>query len=86
FKHFQLDVEQNYIGDANALRKVISLLVHYAIITTACGKISLVVDHEPEHPDRLIFQINDTGSGISNEEISNLNYPFLSQTLVDRFN
>ncbi|MCR2752435.1 ATP-binding protein, partial [Salmonella enterica] len=30
--------------------------------------------------------INDTGSGISNEEISNLNYPFLSQTLVDRFN
>lgn len=86
FKHFQLDVEQNYIGDANALRKVIALLVHYAIITTACGKISLVVDHEPEHPDRLIFQINDTGSGISNEEISNLNYPFLSQTLVDRFN
>ncbi|MGJ5869602.1 phosphotransferase RcsD [Serratia sp. OLHL2] len=86
FKHFQLDVEQNYIGDANALRKVISLLVHYAIITTACGKISLVIDHEPEHPDRLIFQINDTGSGISNEEISNLNYPFLSQTLVDRFN
>ncbi len=71
FKHFQLDVEQNYIGDANALRKVIALLVHYAIITTACGKISLVVDHEPEHPDRLIFQINDTGSGISNEEISN---------------
>lgn len=86
FKHFQLDVEQNYIGDANALRKVISLLVHYTIITTACGKISLVIDHEPEHPDRLIFQINDTGSGISNEEISNLNYPFLSQTLVDRFN
>ena len=86
FKHFQLDVEQNYIGDANALRKVIALLVHYAIITTACGKISLVVDHEPAHPDRLIFQINDTGSGISNEEISNLNYPFLSQTLVGRFN
>ncbi|CAI0869561.1 phosphotransferase RcsD [Serratia liquefaciens] len=86
FNHFQLDVEQQYIGDANALRKVISLLVHYAIITTACGKISLVVDHEPEHPDRLVFHINDTGSGISNEEISNLNYPFLSQTLVDRFN
>lgn len=86
FNHFHLDVEQQYIGDANALRKVISLLVHYAIITTACGKISLVIDHEPEHPDRLVFHINDTGSGISNEEISNLNYPFLSQTLVDRFN
>ncbi|AEF46571.1 multi-sensor signal transduction histidine kinase [Serratia sp. AS12] len=86
FNHVNLDVEQHYIGDANALRKVISLLVHYAIITTACGKISLVIDHEPEHQDRLVFHINDTGSGISNEEISNLNYPFLSQTLVDRFN
>lgn len=49
FNHVNLDVEQHYIGDANALRKVISLLVHYAIITTACGKISLVIDHEPEH-------------------------------------
>ncbi|MGB8664576.1 MAG: phosphotransferase RcsD [Serratia inhibens] len=86
FNHVNLDVEQQYIGDANALRKVISLLVHYAIITTAYGKISLVIDHEPEHQDRLVFHINDTGSGISNEEISNLNYPFLSQTLVDRFN
>ncbi|MDT3249519.1 phosphotransferase RcsD [Serratia sp. root2] len=86
FNHVNLDVEQQYIGDANALRKVISLLVHYATITTAYGKISLVIDHEPEHQDRLVFHINDTGSGISNEEISNLNYPFLSQTLVDRFN
>ncbi|VEA66871.1 Sensor-like histidine kinase RcsD [Serratia plymuthica] len=86
FNHVNLDVEQQYIGDANALRKVLSLLVHYAIITTAYGKISLVIDHEPEHQDRLVFHINDTGSGISNEEISNLNYPFLSQTLVDRFN
>ncbi|EFE95632.1 phosphotransferase RcsD [Serratia odorifera] len=85
FNHYQLDVGQNYIGDANALRKVLSLLLRYAIITTAYGKISMVVDHEPEHPERLVFHINDTGSGISNEEISNLNYPFLSQTLVDRF-
>jgi len=36
--------------------------------------------------DQLLFHITDTGSGLSKEEISNLNYPFLSQTLVDRFN
>lgn len=86
FNLFHLDIEQNYIGDATALRKVIALLMHYAIITTACGKISLIVDHEPGHPDQLVFHINDTGSGISNEEISNLNYPFINQTLGDRFN
>nr|WP_201786741.1 hypothetical protein [Serratia symbiotica] len=45
-----------------------------------------MIDHEPGHADRLIFHINDTGSGISDEEISNLSYPFLSQTQVDRFN
>lgn len=62
------------------------MLVNYAITTTAYGKISLVIDHEPGHADWLIFHINDTGSGISDEEISNLSYPFLSQTQVDRFN
>ncbi|QLH62821.1 phosphotransferase RcsD [Serratia symbiotica] len=86
FNHFHLDVDQRYISDASALRKVISLLVNYAITTTAYGKVSLVIDHEPGHADRLIFHINDTGSGISDEEISNLSYPFLSQTQVDRFN
>jgi two-component system sensor histidine kinase RcsD len=86
FNHYHLDMAQSYMGDANALRKAISLLIHYATITTSYGKITLVVEHEAERPDQLIFQINDTGSGISNEEISNLNYPFLSQTLVDRFN
>ncbi|MBU3892094.1 phosphotransferase RcsD [Serratia rubidaea] len=85
FNHYQLDVNQTYIGDANALRKALSLLIRYAIITTAYGKISVVVNHEPERPEQLVFHINDTGAGISNEEISNLNYPFLSQTLVDRF-
>lgn len=28
----------------------------------------------------------DTGAGISDEEIGNLNYPFLSQVLADRYN
>ncbi|KFK93230.1 MULTISPECIES: phosphotransferase RcsD [unclassified Serratia (in: enterobacteria)] len=86
FSHFQLDVNQQYIGDIQALRKIISLLMHYAIITTACGKITLIAQHEADRPDHLVFHINDTGSGISNEEISNLTYPFLSQTLSDRFN
>ncbi|AHG18715.1 tRNA(5-methylaminomethyl-2-thiouridylate) methyltransferase [Chania multitudinisentens RB-25] len=86
FNHFHLDVDQQYIGDVHALRKIISLLIHYAIITTPYGKISLLVEHEANYPEHLIFHINDTGAGISNEEISNLTYPFLSQTQADRFN
>ncbi|PLR40845.1 phosphotransferase RcsD [Chimaeribacter californicus] len=86
FNHFQLDATQNYIGDVQALKKVLSLLLDYAIVTTAFGKISLIVESEPQQPEQLIFHITDTGSGISKEEIRNLNYPFLSQTLIDRFN
>ncbi|CNB92512.1 phosphotransferase RcsD [Yersinia alsatica] len=86
FNHYRVNIDQNYIGDEKVLRKILSLLLHYSIITTAYGKITLNVDHEPGHPEQLLIQIIDTGAGISDEEISNLNYPFLSQTLVDRYN
>ncbi|CFR03461.1 phosphotransferase RcsD [Yersinia kristensenii] len=86
FNHYLVDIEQNYIGDEKVLRKILSLLLHYSVITTAYGKITLNVGHEPGHPEQLIIQITDTGAGISDEEISNLNYPFLSQTLADRYN
>lgn len=85
FSHFHLAADQQYIGDTHALRKIISLLIHYATITTSCGKITLIVEHEADRPNNLLFHINDTGSGISSEEISNLTYPFLSQALADRF-
>lgn len=45
-----------------------------------------MIDHKPGHADWLTFYINDTGSGISDDKISNLSYPFLSQTQVDHFN
>ncbi|KEY60399.1 phosphotransferase RcsD [Serratia sp. DD3] len=86
FHHFHLDAGQHYIGDANILRKVISLLLRYAIITTSYGKIVLSVEYENDHPEHLLFHINDTGSGISSDELSNLTYPFLSQMREDRFN
>lgn len=85
FNHYQIDLEQHYVGDAQALKKVLSLLLDYAIVTTSFGKISLIVENDSQNPEQLLIHINDTGSGISKEEISNLNYPFLNQTLVDRF-
>lgn len=85
FNHYLIAPDQNYIGDEKVLRKILSLLLHYSVITTAYGKITLNVSHEPGHQEQLIIQITDTGVGISDEEISNLNYPFLSQTLADRY-
>ncbi len=84
--HFEVSPLNHYIGDATAVKKILSLLLDYAIVATSLGKITLTSEQDPEHPDQLIFHITDTGCGLSKEELSNLNYPFLSQTLVDRFN
>lgn len=86
FNYFQIGLDLVYTGDEQALRKVLSLLLRYAIITTAYGKISLKVEHESGNPEQLVIHITDTGAGISAEEMNNLNYPFLSKTLVDRYN
>ncbi|MGC6386324.1 phosphotransferase RcsD [Ewingella sp. S1.OA.A_B6] len=84
--HFHPEPEANFVGDGQALKKVLSLLIDYAIVTTSVGKVTLTTEHDAEQPGQLIFHITDTGSGISKEELSNLNYPFLSQTMLDRFN
>ncbi|MBU9821067.1 phosphotransferase RcsD [Rahnella sp. BCC 1045] len=84
--HFQIAPEASFVGDMQAVKKILSLLIDYAIVTTSLGKITLTSEQDEDRPDQLIFHITDTGSGISKEELSNLNYPFLSQTLVDRFN
>ncbi|NMP27281.1 phosphotransferase RcsD [Rahnella sp. SAP-1] len=84
--HFELNPLNNYVGDRQAVKKILSLLLDYAIVSTSLGKVTLSCEQDAEHPGMLIFHITDTGSGLSKEELSNLNYPFLSQTLVDRFN
>ncbi|GBU14306.1 phosphotransfer intermediate protein in two-component regulatory system with RcsBC [Enterobacterales bacterium] len=84
--HFHPEPEASFVGDGQALKKVLSLLIDYAIVTTSVGKVTLTTEQDAEHPGQLIFHITDTGSGISKEELSNLNYPFLSQTMLDRFN
>jgi len=84
--HFHVNHENNFIGDAQAVKKVLSLLVNYAVVATSLGKVTLTSEQNAAHPEQLTIHITDTGSGISKEELSNLNYPFLSQTLVDRFN
>ncbi|QLK61916.1 phosphotransferase RcsD [Enterobacteriaceae bacterium Kacie_13] len=84
--HFNIAPEAMFVGDMQAVKKILSLLLDYAIVSTSLGKVTLTSEQDEDRPDQLVFHITDTGSGISKEELSNLNYPFLSQTLVDRFN
>lgn len=84
--HYEFNDDDAFIGDAQTLKKVLSLLIDYAVITTSAGKITLTSKRVPEQLDEIVFCITDTGRGISDEELGNLNYPFISQTQTDRFN
>ena len=70
-------------GDSNALRTILLMLIHYALVTTRIGKITLEVAQDASSPERLTFRIIDTGAGINNDEIDNLHFPFFSPTTAD---
>ncbi|WMY73212.1 phosphotransferase RcsD [Buttiauxella selenatireducens] len=81
----QLAADEERHGDREALRKVLQLLLHYSVITTQIGKITLDISEEESSPDRLLFRILDTGEGISSGEVDNLHFPFLNETHEDRY-
>ncbi|PIJ50076.1 phosphotransferase RcsD [Erwinia sp. OLTSP20] len=81
----QLSSEEMRFGDSRAIHKVLSTLLHYAITTTAWGRISMKISSPAERPDQLVMQIVDTGSGLKEEEIGNTDFPFLGETSADRF-
>ncbi|AFJ46412.1 phosphotransferase RcsD [Shimwellia blattae] len=70
-------------GDREALRTILLMLIHYALVTTRIGKITLEIDQDASSPERLTFRIIDTGNGINNDEIDNLHFPFFSPTSSD---
>ncbi|MGK0599020.1 phosphotransferase RcsD [Yokenella regensburgei] len=72
-------------GDRDALRRVLLLLIQYAVTTTQIGKITLEVNTDESADDRLTLRILDTGNGVSNSEIDNLHFPFLNDTQGDRY-
>ena len=72
-------------GDREALKRILLLLIQYAVTTTQIGKVTLEVGKDESAQDRLTFRILDTGNGVSNSEIDNLHFPFLNDTQEDRF-
>ncbi|NDL65258.1 phosphotransferase RcsD [Acerihabitans arboris] len=85
YNHYRLPLNQRQMGDAGAVKKIISLLLDYSIISTRFGKIALSVDQDPSRPDTLLCTISDTGSGISAGELANLQQPFVSRAQEDHY-
>ncbi len=72
-------------GDRDALRRILLLLIQYAVTTTQMGKITLEVNVDESAEDRLTFRILDTGVGVNSSEIDNLHFPFLNDTQSDQY-
>ncbi|WP_213989768.1 phosphotransferase RcsD [Sodalis sp. dw_96] len=85
FNHYRLPFNQQHIGDGAAVKKILSLLLDYSIISTQYGKIVLSVDQDPSRPDTVILSLSDTGNGIDAKELANLQQPFVTQAQKDRY-
>ncbi len=85
FNHYRLPFNRQHTGDAAAVRKIISLLLDYSIISTQYGKISLSVDQDSSRPDTVILSLSDTGNGIDAKELANLQQPFVTQAQKDHY-
>ena len=72
-------------GDREALRRILLMIIQYAVTTTQIGKITLEVSTDESAEDRLTFRILDTGEGVTASEIDNLHFPFLNDTQSDHY-
>ena len=72
-------------GDREALRRILLMIIQYAVTTTQIGKITLEVSTDESAEDRLTFRILDTGEGVTTSEIDNLHFPFLNDTQSDHY-
>ena len=72
-------------GDREALRRILLMIIQYAVTTTQIGKITLEVSTDESVEDRLTFRILDTGEGVTASEIDNLHFPFLNDTQSDHY-
>ncbi|NBC99849.1 phosphotransferase RcsD [Atlantibacter hermannii] len=81
----QLAANESRYGDRAALKKILLMLLQYAVTTTDIGKITLEVSQEESASERLTLRILNTGQGLTAQEIDNLHFPFLNDTSADRF-
>lgn len=80
-----LSAQDERRGDRDALRRILLVLIQYAVTTTQIGKITLEVDQDESEAERLTFRILDTGEGVTLNEVDNLHFPFINDTQGDRY-
>lgn len=66
--------KKNYIGDPNRIQQILNNLISNAIKFTEFGYVELKIDCENDidNKNKLIFEVKDTGIGISEIDISKL--------------
>lgn len=84
--HNHLSSDEIRSGDVHTIRKILSTLLHYSLITTKVGKITLNIFSSEKNPEKMTFLLIDTGTGLTPDEQDNANYLFFSKTPKDHFN
>ncbi|MGE5087194.1 MAG: ATP-binding protein [Bacillota bacterium] len=70
-------VEPYYVGDSDRLRQVLINLLNNAIKFTHQGSVSLrVTTNHTQRPGNLLFNVEDTGIGISRQKFKDIFRPF----------
>ncbi|WP_426576949.1 phosphotransferase RcsD [Xenorhabdus stockiae] len=85
YYHFNIPHESIFNGDGQAISKIVSLLLNYAITTTSYGKISLNVSTSGKYNSQIQIELIDSGSGLSEKDLNSLNYPFLHKLAEDKY-
>ncbi|AOM40604.1 phosphotransferase RcsD [Xenorhabdus hominickii] len=85
YYHFNIPHEYLFFGDGEALHKIITLLFNYAITTTSYGKISLTVNSSGKYDNHIQIELMDSGFGLSERDLTSLNYPFLNKPTEDKY-
>ena len=67
---FDYKIQNEVIGDERKLRNILAHVLHNAVKFTDMGDITLKIKHLGD--ERYLFEITDTGVGISEEHIGNL--------------
>ncbi len=81
--HNNINPEDKFLIDDETLLNILSLTLDYSINTTSFGKIALKLNYDAETKE-IIIDIMDSGYGLTQADISNMQIPFSSSVTNER--
>ncbi len=73
--HYTFPLPAQVLGDPTRTRQVLLNLLNNAVKFTESGRITLECTYQPDH-DQLTFQVEDTGIGMTREQVARVFEPF----------